>query len=112
VNGRLDNAIGSFAKWARAPRHRCAVLALLGFIVLAQTALVVHQVEHDAVAHDTHCVLCLAAGHLTGPSAAVQHYAPAAVFDERPSSDVVRPVFGHVELPYLTRAPPALRNTI
>jgi hypothetical protein len=112
VSGRIDKQIVSLLACVRAPKHRLAVLSLLGLILLAQTALAVHRIEHRAVAHDTNCTLCLSAGHAAAPAAAIGHPVPRFVAAERPVFTASRPVFLHCDPPYFTRAPPLLRNAV
>jgi hypothetical protein len=108
LRGRACKIV-AFAAWVRARQRRATVLGVLGLILLAQTALVAHQIQHDAVAHTTTCVLCLAAGHLTGDAPAVQ--SPISVFAlvERVSVAVAQPALSRPPLPYLSRGPPSFQ---
>jgi len=47
----------------RAHRRRPAFLVLLGWVLVAQAALVVHRIDHNASAHGTQCAVCVAADH-------------------------------------------------
>jgi hypothetical protein len=104
---RLESKIVSMG--TRARKRRVAVLALLGLIVLAQTALIVHQIQHDAVAHNSNCVLCTAASHLAGGATTVQPYAPALTPVEGVLLPAARPHRSRTPLPYLSRGPPHFR---
>lgn len=107
---RIDAKILSLVSRVRAPRHRLAVLSLLGLILLAQSALVVHRVEHNAVAHDAACALCVAASHASGPANAVQVYEPSLVLVALQPVTAELAIYPHFDLPYLSRAPPALHD--
>ena len=45
----------------RARRRRPAFLVLLAYVLLAQAALVVHRIDHNAAGHNTLCAACVAA---------------------------------------------------
>jgi hypothetical protein len=107
---RLDNKIASLARWACMRKRRAAVVAVLGFILLAQSALVVHQIQHHAVAHDTSCVLCLAAGHLAGGAATVQLHVPAFTLIERLALPASVAGLARSPLAYLSRGPPSSQS--
>jgi hypothetical protein len=55
------HARSTFAEALRARRRRPAFLALLAFVLLAQAALVVHRIDHNAASHNTLCAACVAA---------------------------------------------------
>ena len=44
-----------------ARRRRAANLALLGWLLVGQTALVIHRIDHNAASHNTLCAACVAA---------------------------------------------------
>ena len=51
----------TFVTALRARRRRPAFLALLAAVLLAQAALVVHRIDHNAASHSTLCAACVAA---------------------------------------------------
>jgi hypothetical protein len=57
----LDKALLTLLARLRAPRRGAASLMLLGWVLLAQTALVVHRIDHNATEHNTACAACIAA---------------------------------------------------
>jgi hypothetical protein len=57
----LDKALLKLLARLRAPRRGPASLILLGWVLLAQTALVVHRIDHNAADHNTLCAACVAA---------------------------------------------------
>lgn len=99
------NAISVLATSLKVRRRRPVLLALLAFLLLAQTLLVVHRVDHNNAQHNT-CALCVAADHSAAlPSAAVHALVPSV---PAPVSAVVaesaRPA---LILSYRSRAPPS-----
>lgn len=50
-------------KRLRSRRHAFAVLALLGWVLLAEGLLVVHRIDHASTGHAVSCALCSAADH-------------------------------------------------
>ena len=59
----LDKALLELLARLRARRRSAASLVLLGWVLLAQTALVVHRIDHNAADHNTVCAACVAADH-------------------------------------------------
>lgn len=59
----LDKALLKLLARLRAPRRGPASLLLLGWVLLAQTALVVHRIDHNAADNNTACAACVAADH-------------------------------------------------
>jgi hypothetical protein len=57
----FDKALLKLLARLRAPRRGPASLLLLGWVLLAQTALVVHRIDHNAADHSTVCAACVAA---------------------------------------------------
>ena len=57
----LDKALFELLARVRARRRGPASLILLGWVLLAQTALVVHRIDHNAADHNTVCAACVAA---------------------------------------------------
>jgi hypothetical protein len=49
----------------RSRRRRAAVIAAIGWLLLAQTLFAVHRIDH--VEHGVACALCMAADHAGGP---------------------------------------------
>ena len=99
------NAISVLGTSLRARRRRPALLALLAFLFLAQTLLVVHRIDHNRAEHSA-CALCVAADHSAAPPAAAVH---ALVFSPpEPVSfavaDSARPA---LIVAYRSRAPPS-----
>jgi hypothetical protein len=108
-----SSVIGKLRSKATAPRgarHRPALLVLLGWLLLAQTLLVVHTVDHAKVENGAPCALCIAGDHLAGAGTTpVLHLPP-------PTPNVVAStVDGTVILPlravYRSRAPPTHLRT-
>jgi hypothetical protein len=66
------NAISVLATSLSSRRWRPALLALLAFLFLAQTLLVVHRIDHTTAQH-TACALCVAADHSAAPPVAAVH---------------------------------------
>jgi hypothetical protein len=57
----LDKALLTLLARLRAPRRGSASLMLLGWVLLAQTALLVHRIDHNATDHNSVCAACVAA---------------------------------------------------
>ena len=57
----LDKALLKSLARLRARRRGSASLVLLGWLLLAQTALVVHRIDHNAADHSAVCAACVAA---------------------------------------------------
>ena len=57
----LDQALLNLLARLRAPHLGPASLMLLGWVLLAQTALVVHRIDHNAADHNAICAACVAA---------------------------------------------------
>ena len=57
----LDKSLFELLARLRAERRSPATLLLLGWVLLAQTALVVHRIDHNAADHNTVCAACVAA---------------------------------------------------
>ena len=83
------------------------MLVLLGCVLLAQTLLVVHRIDHNATKHGVTCVLCVAADHLAGgPPAHI--YAIDAPEPLPVEATVGLPTTRLITVPYRSRAPPEL----
>ena len=95
----------SFLAALRSRRVRVASLVLLACILLAQTLLVVHRIEHGRPEHGAVCALCVAADHAAAPS----HQAAVAISPLVPdtvSASIPPLAAALVILPYHSRAPP------
>ena len=103
---RVAKKLESFAAALRSRRHRSALLVLLGWLLLAQTLLVVHTVQHATVEKGVSCALCVAGDHLAGASAPPVHQIPAPT-PEVVASSVSGSVAVAFRAAYRSRAPPA-----
>ncbi len=78
---------------------------LLGWVLLAQTALVVHRIDHNAAEHNTVCAACVAADHSADAGSA-----PAFVSIRQGPTPVATSVTESAGTPtlvcYCSRAPP------
>jgi len=102
----LEQQLQSFAAALRSRRHRSALLVLFGWLLLAQTLLVVHRVDHANAERGAPCTLCVASTHSAGAPAPLAHYIPP------PTPDVVDSIVsGGVAVAfraaYRSRAPPS-----
>ena len=99
------NAISVLATSLGSRRLRPAVLALLAFLLLAQTLLVVHRVDHtNAQPHA--CALCVAADHSAAlPGAAVHALVPS--LPEPAAFVVAEAAHSAIIVSYRSRAPPS-----
>src|SRR5215471_14378841 len=59
----LDKALLNLLARFRAKRRGPASLVLIGWVLLAQTALVVHRIDHNTADHNAVCAACVAADH-------------------------------------------------
>jgi hypothetical protein len=57
----FDKALLRLLVCLRAKRRGPASLVVLGWVLLAQTALVVHRIDHNAADHNAVCAACVAA---------------------------------------------------
>src|SRR6185295_10208114 len=96
----------SFAVAMRSRRHRPALLVLLGWLLLAQSLLVVHTVQHATVEKGVSCALCVAGDHLAGASAPPVHQIPALT-PEVVASAVSGSIAVAFRAAYRSRAPPS-----
>ena len=105
--GQVENALLSFAARWRSRKRRAALLILFGWVLLAQTLLVVHRIDHNATEHGVACALCVAADHLVGGAhaqvSAIDAPEPLAV-----ESTVGVPAARTIVVAYRSRAPPEL----
>ncbi|HET7133806.1 MAG TPA: hypothetical protein VFJ95_16240 [Gammaproteobacteria bacterium] len=91
----------------RARRQRIRVLALFAWLLVAQTLLIVHRIDHASAGHEPACALCVAADHVAGPIAApihaIAHSSPPPL-----ATHAVEHSAPSVFVPsYRSRAPPA-----
>jgi hypothetical protein len=94
-----------FVAALRSRRFRVPSLVLLALMLLAQTALIVHRIDHARAEHGAVCALCVAADQAAAPS----HVAPVALSPPVPdtaTASVPTPAAARVVLPYRSRAPP------
>ena len=78
MTASVAQKLESFAVALRSRRHRAALLVLLGWLLLAQTLLAVHTVDHAKVENGAPCALCMAGDHLAGTVRAARASHPAA----------------------------------
>jgi hypothetical protein len=93
----------------RSPAHRVATIVLFAWLLLAQTLLVVHRVDHSITQHGDVCALCLAADHAAGP--VPQPALPVVALEPTPVVPLVEVAAPVVTLlSYRSRAPPSLTS--
>ena len=101
----VEREFGSFAVAVRSGRCRSVLLVLLGWLLLAQTLLVVHSVDHAKAENGAPCALCVAGDHLAGGAAPSTYHLPSPTPDT-----VVSTVTGSTAVAfraaYRSRAPP------
>jgi len=101
----LDNALLTLLPRLRARRRGATSLLLLGLLFVAQTALVVHRIDHNAADHNTLCAACVAAdqsAHVAAaPVVATVRQAPTPV-----ASAVAESAGTPTLVSYRSRAPP------
>jgi hypothetical protein len=97
--------LDSFAVALRSRRRRSALLVLLGCLLLAQSLLVVHTVQHATVEKGVSCALCAAGDHLAGASAPPVHHIPAPT-PEAVASTVGGSIAVAFRAAHRSRAPP------
>jgi hypothetical protein len=101
----LDIALMTLLARFRARRSSSASLVLLGWLFLAQTALVVHRIDHNAANHNELCAACVAADQSadvgTAPIVAAVPQAPTPV-----ASAVAESAGMPTLISYRSRAPP------
>src|SRR5215831_2903986 len=57
----LRDTGSTFLAALRARRQRPVFLALLALVLITQSALVVHRIDHNAAGHNSACAACVAA---------------------------------------------------
>jgi hypothetical protein len=106
------SVIGRLRLQLAAQRGRCtpALLLLLGWLLLAQTLLAIHTVDHAKAENGAPCALCVAGDHLAGAAAnAIHDIAPATphVVASARAATVTLPI----RAVYRSRAPPSFLQT-
>jgi len=105
MTGPIEKALLCFVRATRSRRHALAVLVLLGWVLVAESLLVVHRIDHTSTGHGVSCALCLAADH---HAATLDE--PAEVVVPAGADPVVALVAESVTavafVPYQSRAPP------
>ena len=92
----------------RSRRHRAASVVLLALILLAQSLLIVHRIDHSRPEHGAACALCVAADHSAAPSHATAVALTPSVPDAV-SANLRSLTAALVILSYRSRAPPGHR---
>ncbi len=106
VSRSVESLLLSFQARLRSPRRAFAVLAILGWVLVSQTLLVVHRIDHNATEHGVACSLCVAADHQLGAAAHTLPVLEPSKPDEATSTlAVTAPRTSAV--PYRSRAPPS-----
>jgi hypothetical protein len=97
--------VSTLIETLRLRRRRPALLALLASVLVAQAALVVHRIDHNAASHSAFCAACVAADHAANsgstPALAIVPQAPARIAVTRGE-----PATTTVLHAYRSRAPP------
>ncbi len=101
----VAHKLESFAVALRSRRQQPALLVLLGWLLLAQTLLAVHTVDHAKVENGAPCALCMAGDHLAGTSAPPVHHIPPPT-PEAVASAVSGSIAVAFRAAYRSRAPP------
>jgi hypothetical protein len=78
----LEQQLHSFAASLRSRRHRLALLLLFGWLLLAQTLLVVHRFDHANAERGAPCTLCVASAHSAGAAVPLAHHIPPPAPDD------------------------------
>jgi DUF2946 family protein len=99
------NAMSVLATSLKVRRRRPALLVLLAVLLLAQTLLVVHRVDHNNAQHNA-CALCVAADHSAALPAVVVHALVPSV-PGSVSSVVAESAHPALIVSYRSRAPPS-----
>jgi hypothetical protein len=102
-----DKRMLKLVRELRSHRHRLLTLAVFGWILLAQSLLVVHGIEHSNADGSATCALCAAAHH----DAAMASVPQFTITHMRPEPLPVVPVVSRsvrVVPAYHSRAPPTI----
>jgi hypothetical protein len=100
----------SFLAGFRARRHRAAILVLFGWLLVAQTLLVAHRIEHYSGGDGLSCALCIAGDH----TAAIGDHPLYLITDLKPQPvavAVIESASRVIFLSYHSRAPPEHLDT-
>lgn len=95
---------------ARAVRstRRCGVSWLLAVaLLLAQTGLILHELNHESTTPDTYCAVCLAAQHLGSALPATSLLNPSAPPALAPADTALTRFVSRPAFAFSARAPPA-----
>ncbi len=106
MTASVAQKLESFAVALRSRPQRPALLVLLGWLLLAQTLLAVHTVDHAKIENGAPCALCMAGDHLAGAAAPPVHHVPPPT-PETVASTVSGSIAVAVRAAYRSRAPPA-----
>jgi hypothetical protein len=101
----VERRLEALAARLRSRKCRPALLVLLGWLLLTQTLLVVHSVDHAKAENGAPCALCMASDHLAGASTPPAHYIPPPT-PEAVASTVSGTVTVAFRAAYRSRAPP------
>lgn len=103
--GSLDNALPMLTR-LRARRRGRANLVLLGWLLLTQTALVVHRIDHNAaVDHNAVCAACVAADQSADVGLA-PIFVRVPQTPARVAATLAESAGTRTPVPYRSRAPP------
>ena len=108
--GSAEQALLSLVKGVRSPRRRLAVLAVLAWIVAAQSLLVVHRIDHTSLGHHVSCALCIAADHQAGTAEHVD-FALSSPLAARVATFIDASAGIDLRVAYRSRAPPYTPST-
>jgi hypothetical protein len=81
-------------------------LVLVVFLLLAQTGLFLHELEHQSTAPDSACALCLAVQHLGDALHQAQPHGFWSLPTLSPTPFGVLPLRASPSVPFSARAPP------
>lgn len=89
------------------PARRFGVQLFLAlFLLLAQTGLFLHELEHQSSAPDAYCALCLAAQHLGDALHVAQSLGHSSLQALPPPARVFPAMHAAPGVPFSARAPP------
>lgn len=101
----LDNARPTLLARLRARRRSATSLVLLGWVLVAQAALVVHRIDHNAAIHNAVCAACVAADQ-SADAGAPLHFAAVPQAPAPLASALHESAGTPVRVSYRSRAPP------
>ena len=110
VSRSVETLLLSFQARVRSPRRALVAVAIFGWVLVSQTLLVVHRIDHNATEHGVTCSLCVAADHQLG---AVAHTLPVLEPSppDAPAPAVAATAPRAFTLSYRSRAPPSPRSS-